>query len=347
MLPYFILITVVGLFLISSRVTQYNFLYYSAGIFLIIYSGIREGVGVDYFSYSDIFLEIKNGMNANEFEPFNMAIINFSQLIGMGENLIFTTYSIITIIGVLYFCKNLSNNKEVSLFIFAAISIFYLSTFNLVRQWAAISMMLFAITSLINQKKYRVVTFITFACMFHFSAMVLVIIPFLKIRFSKKAVLIIFLLGVLLSGFSLLIIEQLPYARYLNDSFKSDRSISLLFFSTYVIALFLPIFYVGYFNDKKIITNKEVMLINMNLLSILILIIGLVLNIDFQSLMRLNIYFSIQLIILIPMMLSKLNISIRKIIYPIFIISITIFYGYIIAFKGEEYMLTPYNSILM
>jgi hypothetical protein len=319
--------------------------YYLACLFLIVFSGIRENVGVDYSSYSDLFSEIRHGGEGSLFEPLNMAIINFAHFIGAGNAFIFSVYSFVILAGVFRFAKSFGVSKEIAVFIFMTVSIFYLSSFNLVRQWAAISMMLFAINSLIERNFYRMLFFILLACMFHLSALVLIVIPFLANRFNKSVVLAIVIASVAFSGVFLLAIEQLPFVRYLGDSFRSDRAVSNILLLIYIFSLFFPILYIGYFNNNKIIPRKEVVILNMNLISILILLISAVLQIDFQAAMRVNLYFAIQLIVVLPLLLSKFNGSLKIIIYPVFLMSLSVIFFYTLIFKGDEYMLTPFKYI--
>jgi len=330
-----------------SRVLRLDVFYYLACLFLVIFSGIRENVGVDYSSYSNLFYEIRYGGEQDVFEPFNMAIINLAHIIGAGNMFIFSVYSLITIVGVFNFVKSFGVSKEIAVFIFMTVSIFYLSTFNLVRQWAAISMMLFAINNLIERRYYRMLIFIFSACMFHLSALVLFVIPFLSNRLSKSVVIAIVIASVVFSGVFLLVIEQLPYVRYLSDSFRSDRAVSSMLLTIYILSLFLPIFYFGYFNNEKKIPCREVVVLNMNLISILILLISAILQIDFQAAMRVNLYFSIQLIVVLPLLLLKLDRSLKIIIYPAFLLSLGVVFFYTIIFKGGEYMLTPFKYISM
>ncbi|MDP2761371.1 MAG: EpsG family protein [Sideroxyarcus sp.] len=345
MLPYVFLFVLVGVSLFISRALGVIWFYYVAGLALAIFAGLRANIGVDYESYLETFSEIKTGTNLNDLEPMNMAIINFAHFIGAGDALIFSIYSIITLAGVLHFSKKFSSVKELSVFVFMMVSIFYLSTFNLVRQWAAISMMLFAITSLIDRKYYRMAVFIVLANMFHLSAMMLVVIPFMTIRFSKRWVLIMAVTSGLLAELLLLIIENLPFVHYLNEVFRSDRSGSLPLFSLYILFLILSSVYLDYFNNKKLISRRVVIILNMNLLSIFVLLIGFLIGIDFQTAMRANAYFTIQLIILVPWLLGKFDRSSKVVLYPLCLLLLSAVYWNTIYFKGAEYMLTPFKFI--
>lgn len=342
MIPYSFLFVLVGSGLLAARAFGVRWLYYVVGAALAIFSGLRDNIGVDYESYANSFSEIRQGVNLRDFEPLNMGIINFVNLLGGGDYLIFLSYSIITLSGVLYFSKRTSNSKELSVFIFMTLSIFYFSTFNLMRQWAAISMILFSITSLIDKKYYRMVAFIALASMFHLSALMMVVIPFLTIRFSKKWVLVMMLSSVLLAEFAFLVIEQLPYIHYLNEVFRSDRTGSLPMFLSYILFLILMLLKMGYFNIDKQLARHELVILNMCLLSIFVLLIGFLMGLDFQTTMRANAYFTIQVIILLPWLLKEFDRFSQYIVYPFCILALSGIYWGTLIFRGEDYMLTPF-----
>jgi transmembrane protein EpsG len=342
MYPYLLLFVVVSANLLMSKAFRINIFYYLSGIALVMFAGLRNKVGVDYDSYVNKFSEIQLGSNLQDLEPMNMLLINFAHLISANDYLIFLLYSAITLSGIFYFSKRVSISKEISIFTFMTISIFYFSTFNIVRQWAAISMMLFAITSLLDRKYYRMVGFIALASMIHLSALLLVVIPFLAVRFSRMWVLVMVLSAGLLAELALFIIEKLPFSHYLVEAFRSDRVGSLPIFLIYVFFLIFSLLLLGYFNPKKQLARHELIILNMCLMSAFILFMGFVIGLDFQTTMRANVYFSIQLIALIPWILSKFSRSFKIVTYPLCLVLLSGIYWGTLFFKGTEYMLTPF-----
>ena len=149
----------------------------------------------------------------------------------------------------------------------------------------------------------------------------------------------------ILAELLLFAIERSPFVHYLNEAFRSDRTGSLPVFVFYVSFLIFSLVLLGYFNPRKNLHRHELVILNMNLLSILILSMGFIIGLDFQATMRANVYFSIQLIVLIPWMLSRFSKFFQMVVYPIcFLLLGWIYFGTLI-FKGEDYMLTPFRFV--
>ena len=207
MTSYYILFVSAAILLLLSSETKYDIFYIGCFWIMVLFEGLRFKIGVDFDSYWDTFNDIKSG-SVELFEPINIFIVKTTALFGFGNQLIFLIYSLIILCGVFYFVKKVSSSKELSIFIFLTIGIFYLSTFNEVRQWAAISMMLVAIVHLINKKYLVMLLFIVLACLFHVSAIILLGLVLLNRRYSKSILIIAFSCSVLMSTLCMFIIQN-------------------------------------------------------------------------------------------------------------------------------------------
>ena len=70
-------------------------------------------------------------------------------------------------------------------------------------------------------------------------------------------------------------------------------------------------------------------------------------NIDFLTIMRVNMYFTIQLIILIPIFFENIqNGNIKNLFILLNIIFFSFYFFYTLYFNGIEYNLTPYKTFL-
>ena len=115
----------------------------------------------------------------------------------------------------------------------------------------------------------------------------------------------------------------------------------------YILALVYTLLFFKYFNKNNILNTSEIVLLNMNLMSILVLIIGYIMKIDFLSLMRVNMYFQMQLIILIPMIIYKLkNPQIRFMLMYLGVVFLFVHFFITIYKNGIIYNLVPYKHIL-
>ncbi len=346
MIPYFLLLGYMIIFLSFSKMIKTDLFFYLSFAILVLFSGLRFDVGVDFISYSQMFVDFRNETAPFLFEPANMFIINMVNMLNIDYQAIFFIYSLLIMSGVFYFIKNLSPSKEVSILLFVTIGIFYFSTFNGIRQWAAISIMLIAIVKLIEAKHIQFVLFIILASLFHLSAIILFVLVFFKFRFKFLYLIVILFSSLLATELLLFIINNSQYAMYLNEVKFDQKGNPLLLLIYISILIYIP-WFLGYFSRKITLNTHEIVLLNMNLMSILILMLGYQLNIDFLSLMRVNMYFQIQLIVLIPMMMNKVqNHKINFMLMYLAVVFLFFYYFNTVYNNGVYYNLVPYQTIL-
>jgi hypothetical protein len=300
-------------------------------------------VGVDFESYDQLFDLMRMDAAPFNFEPLNMAIIYLVNFIGFGNQLIFFIYSILIMSGVYVFIKKFSPFKELSLLIFLTIGIYYFSTLNGIRQWAAVSMFLWVVVKALENKYVQAGFAIFLALLFHLSAIVLLLSPLLFIRWSAKNIIIALVFSFLLSDVLFYVIQNSQYDMYLND-LKFEKNGSIFFLSIYVILLLFPLIFFQYFSSGRRLQKNVVLLLNMNVASIFVLLLGALMGIDFLVLMRVNGYFQIQLIVLIPMLLEEIKNNYLKIsaFYCCIVFCIS-YYFYTLYSNGSTYKLIPYE----
>lgn len=201
-------------------------------------------------------------------------------------------------------------------------------------------------SGVIDAKYIQFIFIIIVATLFHKSAIILFVLIFFKFRFNKFYLIFILVGTLFISELFLDLINNSQYTIYLNI-LKYEQKANSLFLLIYIsILIYIP-WFLGYFSNKMILNAKETVLLNMNLMSLLILIVGYKLNIDFLSLMRVNMYFQIQLIILIPIMISKIhNLKIKNLLMYIIMVFILIYYFNTVYNNGTRYNLVPYKTVL-
>lgn len=343
MMAYTLLYVYMAVLLILSHNIRTNLFFYLASLLLILFSGFRNDVGMDYASYNQTFNDINVNSQSLDFEFLNMLIIKSFQYVGLSNQAIFLFYSLLILSGVSYFIKKLSPSKEFSLLIFLTIGIFYLSTFNGIRQWAALSMFLIAIVKLIDKKYLQMIAFLLAGFYFHTSMLVtFFIIPLLSKRFSIKIVLLslIFLIGS--SKVILFLILNSQYNIYLAQ--VSQNGSSGFLFQIYIVLLVCILIYFNYFKPKIILGKAEIVLLNMNIASIATLLVGHYLELSFLSIMRVNMYFQIQLIILIPILIHRIREhKLKQFVVIVTVLLCSGYFFYLLSFNGEIYHLLPYK----
>jgi hypothetical protein len=318
-----------------------RYLLYFSVILAVGFSGFRLNVGVDYFSYVNLFIQSRE-VDISFYEPLTIIFSKVSGLMGSTSSLVFLSYAAITLGGVFFYISHFSPNRAISIFLFLVVPIYYLATFNAVRQWAAIAMILVSLVFLERKNFFKMSLAIIIGCMLHISALMMCLLPLFQFRYSKRVIIASFFSILLLSKVMLEIIALTPYALYLQEIFTGDWSFLTII---YVGVLIYFISYFHYFNKGVQIDRGQIIACNMNLASGLILLIGYVLKLDFLSIMRLNNYFIIQLIILIPVWLNMQHGRIRRSCYIVVVAVSFVYLLYTLMVNGGNYMLTPYNAI--
>lgn len=342
MYAYSFLFFVISILLSFSSIDKRSPFFFFACLILVLFSGFRSGVGVDYQSYVDAFDQIRYS-DLDVFEPFNQYLVKLSDLMGFGNQFIFFSYALIAVSCVGYFIYKLSPARSVSLFIFFSVPIFYLSSFNGIRQWVAMSMMLVAIVYITEKKFIRMSVAIFIAVMFHVSAIILVFLPLLMVRVRFLFLLLICLIFLLGSSFIVYLISISPYAIYLFGLRFEGGPNSMPLFVLYCIFLLVSPYLLGYFDKKVAIQPVVIILCNMNFVSLLILIVGSFNSIDHLIYMRLNAYFTLQFIILMPILVFGVNSKMRANLLIGLLLFCSLYYFNTLSLRGEDNMIVPYR----
>lgn len=323
--------------------TGLNYAFYLAGFFLTMFSALRYNIGKDYENYNQAFLDIAKTTDTYGYEYLNIILIKTVNFIGGTPQLVFATYAAVTMFCVFMFIKRLSNAKELSAFAFMCIGIFYFATFNQVRQWAALAMILCAVIFLAEHKNIRSYSFVVMAMMFHMSAAVFIVIPLLTKRYSKKFLFTLLLSSGLIGKIGLLLVQKSYYFRYI-EALRSDSVGSPALIGGYLLSITASIFALGYFNKDRNLSRPEIILLNMCWVSLLILLSGFSAGVDFAYVMRINMYFSIQLLALIPLLIRQLTLPFQYFAYPSAAAALSYLYFSTLQMKGNIYVLTPFKT---
>ena len=201
------------------------YLYVSlAFLALLFISAFRNNIGTDYPTYVRSVLYFKTHFTFSwmNFEPgfiiLNRIVGQFTQ----SGQLIIIVSSVITIILFHNAIKKYSVDPASSVFLFYALYMYCMS-FNLIRQFIAIGIVMVSIKAFIEERFIKCVLCIAIAMLFHTSAIIVLPLFFLqKMRMNINAVIGISFAAVLISVFydSIMgiVIRIFPqYAIYLNN----------------------------------------------------------------------------------------------------------------------------------
>lgn len=312
-------------------------------VVLALFSGFRYNVGIDFPTYQLLYEYAQDGSQVTS-EPFFQYFIKICYFLGGNEQMFFLLSAIITNYLVYNYIKKNSYNYVLSVLLYLCIVSFYLYTFNAIRQWIACSIFLYSLEFLKNneQKKFIIVNVIG-ALFFHMSLLFITVLTFLgnkdvMIKYRKLGYVVAVLVGV----FTKVLLQNSLYGDYVEATF--DSSIDMKMYLFFVISLILEVF-----RDKIMISQDkwERLLVNINYLSILILIILFLQSSGSMILMfkRIHNYYFAVYIIYIPFVLNgKLfSFKIKKILMIIMYIVLPILFLLTVYVNGEFMEVLPYN----
>jgi hypothetical protein len=182
--------------------------YYGILLVLICLSGFRYRVGGDTLMY---MLKYQNMPNFNEFGNYEIGLSKLQPLwvllVAIAKSITPEFYMLqilhAIIVNSLIFSFIKSNTK----YVFTAILLYYIGyygyfNFEILRESIAIGIFLYSIKYLQNKKWFLYFTLSFVAFLFHFSAIILFIFPFIiNLKFSFWRALLIFVLGILFSSY--------------------------------------------------------------------------------------------------------------------------------------------------
>lgn len=215
-------------FLLSLGCKRYKslLLLFSFLVLLFLYSFRGDEVGVDTSTYLDVFKSITNVGYLDYIEPLwnaiNLLVVEFSG----NFNLVLFLAGCLTLIPVYIAISKFSVDGLLSIYIYFSMYL-YCGSFNIMRQYISLSLLLLAYCYYKN-RKYLFWLFFLFALGFHTSSVFfLLIIPFSKVRITKNRAIITlilsFFIGTFLCDKVVNLVLSFVYGGYAEkDLFRSD-----------------------------------------------------------------------------------------------------------------------------
>jgi len=156
-------------------------------------AAVRYGVGTDYFNYINIINSFKDvttsqflANNINIIEPGFYALIKTAQVTSHTYIALFGISSFFTLCFFYLGLKKL-NIRHQSLVYFLFLLTIFPFTLNAVRQGIALSISFFAISFLIKKQQMPFYIMLGIACLFHYSAIILLFTPLIFKLILKEA----------------------------------------------------------------------------------------------------------------------------------------------------------------
>lgn len=277
--------------------------------------GLRYGVGTDFFEYQNWFFRYIDAMPSANTSDIGFAIfIKILQIFSKNPQIMYIAVAFFVNIMVMIFIKRNTKWYDMGYFLFIALSLYY-SSFNIMRQWIAISMFLYALKYAFDGKfiKYSIVILV--ASTFHATAILLLPVYFLfKLKLNRRNTIILMVsLFIILFSFEPIInfianltgIDATRYLRYFKQDGNSAGGYAYFIFAcaTYILYLLVNKNYIA--NIK----NGE-QHIKLLMVTILVCLVGA----GSSIFTRLQLYFVPILLICIPNCISFINKRQRKVI---------------------------------
>ncbi|MGL5988350.1 EpsG family protein [Cetobacterium sp.] len=233
-LIYIILILV---FFLTIRLKQKLFFYNIIIILLFIFSATRDGIGHDFFAYSnEIFGKVpllsevlEKGVINYKYIHGELGFLFTSTLlktIGFDYKSIFTVMSFFTLVFLTkYFKDNFKNNMILPLYLYY--SMYFISdVMGIIRYGLACAMLLYSTKYILNRNKYIFLSILILASLFHSSSIFFCLsYPIYKMKLKKMTLFIIPILSIIFSKFKLfnifLIKSYNIYPQYIKNQINS------------------------------------------------------------------------------------------------------------------------------
>jgi len=192
-------------------------IYYAVAIIIpVALSGVRYGIGTDYFSYHQYYNEVLTGNIKTQMEPF-FKLLNLiaSRTLG-GYVTVLTVSSAITHLFVIMGLDRVLSGRSLGVGAYVFYCFYYSASYNTVRQMIAFSIVFYATVLLWEGRYLSFAGLVVIASLFHISAIVSLILLPLKIGSIREDVTGIFVVIIAtLSGFFGIfgrrLFELLPY----------------------------------------------------------------------------------------------------------------------------------------
>lgn len=320
------------------------FFYALSFCLLFLLCGLRYETGKDYISYQELFKQSSELFEMKEI-GFIYTII-FLNKIGLQFSSLCLIYAFFTVGLTFRFINKYSPYIFLSLIIYYCLGNFFFSSFNVMRQALAVAIFINTFSLIQKGKFIKYLSIIIFTSVFiHATAIILILLYFFLGRTYRMATKIIFILLMLISSsYVILIIENSPYAVYLNfEDFAT--TVPPTYYLLALIGIYIFIFSIRNPEWEK----NNLILLNLNV--ICIGLFGLIFTFSETPLVmvinRILGYFTIIYVILIPKMIQQLcSQTTRSIIYLCCILVMGILSYMSLIQNGEKNNMVPYKTIL-
>lgn len=337
MAVYFVIFVVLVVCAIIDKKSKNDFFKIFFFVLLTLFAGFRHNVGVDYVGYEQTFDEVVGFVIR---EPGGAWIMNMVRKIGGTVQLYLLLMALIT---QFFVYKTFIRNKQwfwTSTYVYYSISLFYLASFNGVRQYAAMAVSIWSLYLMRDNKKYYYFLVIFLAAFFLHSSVILFLPLYFFIRksFPLWIHFVILMIAGVVSKFISVIASYASFDIY--NIVERDITVGI---TQYLFAIFSFMLLILGRKMKSFYSNT--ILYNMNSLcvSTLLIVIMQTSGMFIMICQRINNYFLFSFLLIIPCILNSISKENRVGYHLFFALFCFSYFIRTIVFEGQRYQLVPYN----
>lgn len=325
---------------IRSRLTTNGIGFFLCFVFLAFFSAIRDQVGCDYNSYIRHILIIQSG-NPNYMEIGFQKVVLFLSKFDSNPRFVIILFGILTCYFYLKAIWDQSDDIPFSIFIFLSWGYYFL-TFNTLRNYFALSLVLYSIKYLKSNHKWIFIILVLIAALFHKSALVCIPLYFLANKKFNKKHIFVFAGLILLCIAGRGVIQKIVYSiypGYLNSVYDTGRISYLNILKALLVLIIGGMYYPNIEND-----DLSRFYYNLNTFS-LVFYVGMY---WIPEVSRIGFYMNACTILLIPRIVNSIGDKKSKTIMKITLIclSLLLFFLLMVQFSSRTTRLLPYSSWL-
>jgi len=256
MILYFFIYSLFLILLFNKKFIKRRNAFLLIWVFIFLISALRFDVGYDYTMYFKLLggkiKFIDDQLDRLEF--FSRQLVDISSYLKFRQ-LFFIVSSFLICYGFYKTIKENSLDIVISTLIFISFPIFYFTSFSIVRQYIAVSIVFYGFKYIKERRLYPFVTIIILAILFHKSAIIALPIYFMYNKFfNKNFILFIYVFGFFSSDFLAYLIVSFSgfYGNYIRGMIGEGGNLILLFFQLLGLIL-LPFVFIVKKSEKELV----------------------------------------------------------------------------------------------
>ena len=164
------------------------YFFYIAGITFI--SIFRNNIGLDYFEYQRLYDIVEFNIRNIQIDPVFSLVSELLRELGCKSQMMFAVYAVFTMLFIYKGCQYYANGRyNISLLfviVYCINDLFWLGSFNLIRQMLAVSIVFYASKYIFTNNQFKFLSWVGIASLCHYTAVASIVLWMLNRIKMKK-----------------------------------------------------------------------------------------------------------------------------------------------------------------